>query len=54
MADYRVTVYTDDTNKTIIITAHSREDAMQTAWSMFDADEICVEEVMYDASGKKL
>ena len=54
MADYRVTTYENGTQKTIIITACSREDAKQTAWSIFDADDIYVEEVTENGSGKKL
>lgn len=54
MADYRVTAYENGTRKTIIITACSREDAFQTAWALFDADDIYVEEVTEDGSGKKL
>ena len=54
MADYKVTTYEDGRQTTVIITASSKEDAKQTAWSMFDADDIYVEEVIEDASGKKL
>ena len=54
MADYKITVYENGTQKSMIITASSREDAKQTAWSIFDADDIYVEEVTEDASSKKL
>lgn len=54
MADYRVTAYENGTQKTIIITANSREDAKQTAWSIFDAEDVYLEEVTEDGSSKEL
>ena len=54
MADYRVTAYENGTQKTIIITACSREDAFQTAWALFDANDLYVEEVTENGSSKEL
>lgn len=54
MADYRITAYENGTQKTIIITAYSREDAFQTAWALFDADDMYVEEVIENGSSKEL
>lgn len=54
MADYRVTAYENGTRKTVIITAYSREDAFQTAWALFDAEDVYLEEVIEDGSSKEL
>lgn len=54
MADYRITAYENGTQKTVIITAYSREDAFQTAWALFDVDDMYVEEVIENGSSKEL
>lgn len=45
MKKYKITYYSGGVQRTAIIEAESRREALQKAWSMFDADDIYVSEV---------
>lgn len=45
MRKYRVVYYTDGVRKSMIITANNKDEALQKAWSLVDADDLCVSEV---------
>lgn len=42
---YKITYYIDGVQHTKIIEAVNRDEAMKIAWSIIDADDLCVSEV---------
>lgn len=45
MKKYKITYYTDGVKKTLIVEAKDKDDALQKAWSLVDADSVYVSEV---------
>lgn len=45
MKKYNITYYKDGVQHTVTITARNRREALQKAWSMFNADDLYISEV---------
>lgn len=45
MKKYKITYYADGVKKSLTVTAKSKDEALQKAWSLTDADDVYVSEV---------
>ena len=45
MKEYKITYYDDETQKSFIVTAESKDEALQKAWSIVDSESVYVSEV---------